>query len=144
VTPGCSGLWITLRLAVLVGAAYFALTAWTMGGKWLANGSFLPACSSYASLCAFLLLPPRLICRQWWTAFLALPFPVWWIFALIDDGLRGADFGGMMILHIPLLIQAGLVGHCRSTAVARYPRRGSRGPTVQQVHAAGGPQAAGG
>jgi len=131
VTTDRSGFWIAMRLVVLTGAAYFAFATWTLGGKWLVNGSFLSACLAYASLCAFLLLPPRLIVRQWWAVSLALPFPVWWIAALAEEGVRGADLGGILLLHLPLLIQAGLVAHGRSAAVVSHSQRSCRGRTVQ-------------
>lgn len=121
-----------MRGAVLICSLYFAFASWTLGTKWLADGSFLLGFLAYALLVVFLVLPPRVLAARWWAALsLALPFPFWWVATLVDEGLSGANLGGILLLHVPLVLQAGLIANWRALLGVRGSSGGIRGRAVQ-------------
>lgn len=119
-----AGSSVALRAVVLLSALYFAYAAWTLGSRWLIDGVFLAAFLAYALLTVFLVVPPRVLVRGWWAAVpLALPFPTWWLLTLLHEGFRGADIGGVLLLHVPLAIQVARIVSCRTRPGATHVRR---------------------
>jgi len=133
VTRGRFGFWSVLRVVVLGCAAYFAWGAYELGARCFAGGGIWAAFAAFTLYSLFLALPPRVLAWRWWVAvLLALPFPMSWVAVLIDEGVRDANLGGIFLLHVPLVLQVGLVLHGRSLLREVEPSRRGRARPVRR------------